>query len=132
MIANLIYYKGGYMYEIVFYEDKNGKCEVAEYLHQLREQSATSKDSKINFNKIVAYIDVLEEMGTRIGEPVTKHLDGEIWELRPLRNRILYAFYQDNKIIVLHHFMKKTRKTPKKEVERAKQNLKDFLERKGD
>lgn len=132
MIANLIYCKGGYMYEIVFYEDKNGKCEVAEYLHQLREQSATSKDSKINFNKIVAYIDVLEEMGTRIGEPVTKHLEGEIWELRPLRNRILYAFYQDNKIIVLHHFMKKTRKTPKKEINRAKQNLKDFLERKSD
>ena len=120
------------MYEVVFYEDKNGKCEVAEYLHQLREQSVTSKDSKINFNKIVAYIDVLEEMGTRIGEPVTKHLDGEIWELRPLRNRILYAFYQDNKIIVLHHFIKKTRKTPKKEIDRAKQNLKDFLERKGD
>ncbi|MGN0430861.1 MAG: type II toxin-antitoxin system RelE/ParE family toxin [Lachnospiraceae bacterium] len=120
------------MYEVIFYEDRNGKCEFAEFLHQLRKQAATAKDARINFNKVVAYIDVLEEMGIGVGEPVTKHLDGEIWELRPLRNRILYAFYQDNKIIVLHHFMKKTRKTPRKEINRAKQNLKDFLERKGD
>ena len=35
--------------------------------------------------------DMLEELGTRVGEPVTKHLDGEIWELRPLKNRFLYA-----------------------------------------
>ena len=24
------------------------------------------------------YFDLLEEFGTRVGEPVTKHLDGEI------------------------------------------------------
>lgn len=119
------------MYKIIFYEDKNGKCEIADYLHKLHEEASTSKDSKINFNKIVAYIDVLEEMGTRVGEPVTKHLDGEIWELRPLRNRILYAFYKENEVILLHHFTKKTRKTPKREIEKAKQNLKDFIEREG-
>lgn len=119
------------MYKIIFYEDKNGKCEIADYLHELHEQATTSKDSKINFNKIVAYIDVLEEMGTRIGEPVTKHLDGEIWELRPLRNRILYAFHKDNEVILLHHFTKKTRKTPKREIDKAKQKLKDFIEREG-
>lgn len=120
------------MYEIVFYEDKDGKSEVADYIRQLQQQAETSKDSKINFRKTVAYMDILEEVGTRIGEPVTKHLDGEIWELRPLRNRILYAFYKDNTFILLHHFMKKTRKTPQKEIEQAKRNLKDFRERKDD
>ena len=44
--------------------------------------------------------DMLEELGTRVGEPVTKHLDGEIWELRPLKNRFLYAYYKDNKFIM--------------------------------
>ncbi len=38
------------------------------------------KLSFLNFNKVVAYLDILEEMGTRVGEPVTKHLDGEIWD----------------------------------------------------
>lgn len=119
------------MYEIEFYEDKSGYSEVQEYIKELNKKAMTSKDCRINLNKIVAYMDVLEEMGTRVGEPVTKHLDGEIWELRPLKNRFLYAYFKDNKFIILHHFIKKTQKTPKKEIEQAKRNLKDFLERKG-
>lgn len=66
------------MYRIEFYEDKNGKSDVADFIRNLNAKAATSKESRINFNKIVAYLDMLEEMGTRIGEPVTKHLDGEI------------------------------------------------------
>ena len=95
----------------------------------MNRKSDTNKESRINFNKVVAYLDLLEEFGTRIGEPVTKHLDGEIWELRPLRNRLLYAYYKDNKFIILHHFIKKTQKTPKREIEQAKKNLQDYLER---
>ncbi len=116
------------MYEIEFYEDKNGKSEVADYIKKLNTK-ATSKECRVNFNKIVAYMDMLEELGTRVGEPVTKHLDGEIWELRPLKNRFLYAYYKDNRFIILHHFIKKTQKTPKHEIEQAKRNLKDYLER---
>lgn len=55
---------------------------------------------------------MLEEIGTRIGELVTKHLDGEIWELRPLRNRFFYAYYKDNCFVIFHHFLKKHRKRP--------------------
>ena len=85
------------MYSIEFYEDKNGYSEIVQYLYELRQKSKSSKESRINFNKIVAYLDLLEEYGTRIGEPVTKHLEGDIWELRPLKNRFLYAYYKDNK-----------------------------------
>ncbi len=117
------------MYEIEFYEDKNGKSEIVDYIKELNTKASTSKEYRINFNKIVAYMDMLEELGTRVGEPVTKHLDGEIWELRPLKNRFLYAYYKDNKFIILHHFIKKTQKTPKREIEQAKRNLEDYLER---
>ena len=61
------------MYEIEFYEDKSGYSEVQEYIKELNKKAMTSKDCRINLNKIVAYMDVLEEMGTRVGEPVTKH-----------------------------------------------------------
>lgn len=115
------------MYEIEFYEDKNGKSEVADFIKELSRKSSAKKDSRINFNKIVAYLDLLEEFGTRVGESVTKHLEGEIWELRPLRNRFLYAYYKDNKFIILHHFIKKTQKTPKRELEQAKKNLADYF-----
>lgn len=117
------------MYTIIFYEDKNGYSEVAEFIKDLNKKAETSKESRVNFNKIVAYLDILEEMGTRAGTPVTKHLDGEIWELRPLRNRILYAYYKDNTFIILHHFLKRTQKTPRKEIQRAKKCLQDYLER---
>ena len=125
----VIIIRGKRMYEIIFYEDRDGKSEVADYIRDLRMKAEKNKHSRINFEKIVAYFDLLEEMGTRIGEPVTKHLDGEIWELRPFRNRILYAYYKDNKFVILHHFIKKTQKTPSREIQKAKNNLRDFLER---
>lgn len=65
------------MYEIEFYEDKNGKSEIADFIRELNRKSSANKENRINFNKVVAYLDLLEEFGTRIGEPVTKHLDGE-------------------------------------------------------
>lgn len=117
------------MYEIIFYEDDNGKCEIADFLRELQRKSKSNKDSRVNLNKTIAYFDMLKEMGTRVGEPVTKHLEGEIWELRPLKNRFLYAYYNNDQFIVLHHFVKKSMKTPRKELETAKRKLKNYLER---
>ena len=117
------------MFEIIFYEDEHGYSDVKEFISYLHKKSATSKDARINFNKLVAYLDILEEMGTRVGKPVTKHLDGDIWELRPLSNRILYAYYKDNTFLLLHHFKKQSQKTPPREIEKAKKELKDYMRR---
>lgn len=119
------------MYDVIFYEDSRGNVPIAEYIEELRQKSYNDKNARINFNKIVAYIDLLSEKGTRIGEPVVNHLDGDIWELRPLDNRILFALYKDKLYILLHHFTKKTNKAPPREIEQAKRNLADHIERKG-
>lgn len=50
------------MYEIIFYEDKNGKSEVNEYIQKLAATRNTSKDCKIKFEKIITYIDLLKKM----------------------------------------------------------------------
>ena len=118
------------MYEIIFYEDKNGYSEVKDYIQELEKKEVTNKNARIHRNRIIAYFRELKKMGTRVGEPISKHLDGEIWELRPLEDRFLYAYYKDNKFIVLHHFVKKTKKIPKRELLKAKRNLKDYMERK--
>jgi phage-related protein len=121
------------MYHVIFYEDKNGKSEVLDFIHGLnRKAQDGNKDARVNLRKIGTYMDALIEEGTRIGEPVTKHLSGEIWELRPLKNRILYAYYENDTFIILHHFVKKTRKTPRREIERALNNLADYRERNGE
>ena len=115
------------MYDIEIYETENGKSEVKEYIKEL--QKKNSKDKKIKFQKTIAYIRMLKERGLSLGEPYIKHLDEEIWELRPLRNRILFSACVDNKFILLTIFMKQTQKTPKREIERAKRCLEDYIKR---
>lgn len=115
------------MYNIVFYIDKHGKSEVENYLLNLKDKK--DKNSRIKFNKIVAYIEVLLKYGVTIGEPYIKHIEDDIWELRPLRDRILFAYYDKNTFILLSIFIKTTRKTPKTEIEKAKKLLKDWSDR---
>lgn len=117
------------MYDIYFYKDKNGKEPVLDYLKDLSKQKG--KDSRIKFNKVNDYIEALSQYGTRLGEPYVKHLDEEIWELRPLRDRILFVAWCQNGFLLLHQFMKKTQKTPKREIEKAKKEFKDFKKRSG-
>ena len=117
------------MFEVVFYRDKSGRSEIADYLDDLETKSENDKNAKVNKDKILAYMIALGEYGTRIGKPFVKHIEGDLWELRPLRNRIFFFYWKDNKYVLLHYFIKKTQKTPKKEIEKAKSNLKDYLER---
>ena len=115
------------MHRINFYRDKHGNEPVAEYIAELAWKK--DKDSRIKLNKIRDYIKVLSEYGTQAGEPYIKHLDGEIWELRPLRDRILFVGWANGSYVLLHQFMKKTQKTPAREIEKAKRELADLRER---
>jgi len=59
-----------------------------------------------------------------IGLPLVKKLDDDLWELRSdLDNRtarILFTFYK-NQMVLLHGFIKKSQKTPKKDLDLARQ-----------
>lgn len=120
------------MYEVEFYRDKNGKSEIVEYLDKLKEKGETSKRDRVNRDKILAYIIALKQYGTRIGQPIVKHIDGSIWELRPLANRVFFFYWKDNRFVLLHHFIKKTQKTPPHEINQARKKMKDFIERNGE
>lgn len=54
--------------------------------------------------------------GSRSGEKYMKLMEGDIWELRSLDNRIMYAYWKDSTFILLHHFKKKTQNTSKSEI----------------
>ena len=118
------------MFEIEFYEDRHGRQPVKELLIELRDKAQSSKDARIQYQKILTYIRALESFGSRLGEPQVKHIDGSLWELRPLAHRIFFCYWQNNKFVLLHHFVKKSQKTPPKEIEIARKHLQDFLERK--
>ena len=117
------------MFRIKIYKDSHGRQPIKEYLTELADN--TDKDSRIKLGKIDYYLQALRKYGTRAGEPFVKHIEGEIWELRPLRDRFFFFCWHGDNFILLHHFVKKTQKTPPKEIEQAKRNLNDFIERSG-
>ena len=119
------------MYKIEFYESQNGSSDVWDFLETLRRKGNSSKDARIQYNQIVFYIDLLSKNGTNLPTNITKHLEEDIWELRPGNNRVFYFFFRDNTFVLLHHFRKKSQKTPQREIDRAIAERDDFLSRKG-
>jgi putative addiction module killer protein len=68
----------------------------------------------------------------RVPTKFFKHLEDGIYEIRiEVGSNIyrIFAFFDDNKLVVLlHGFQKKTQKTPRKEIERAKKLRKDYYD----
>ena len=119
------------MFRIEFYETADGVSELWDFLDGLQKKTLTSKDARVQHKQIAQYIQLLADHGTRLGENITKHLDDGIWELRPGNNRVLYFFHRDNTFVLLHQFRKKTQKTPRREIEKAKTERDDWICRKG-
>ena len=118
------------MYEIEFYETEDGKCPIWDFLEALRLKAPTNKDARIQHKQASLYIELLQQNGTHMNAEITKHLDDGIWELRPGNNRVFYFFYQNDTYVLLHQFRKKSQKTPKREIEKAKTERNDYLRRK--
>jgi len=59
----------------------------------------------------------------RVHEPYVKHLEGPLWEIRMKGRdgiaRAAYVTASGRRVVVVHVFMKKTQKTPHREIEYA-------------
>lgn len=119
------------MYEVIFYEDSEGLSQLEEFIKELNRKALTNKSSRIELKQIMFYIELLKRLGTRAGESITKHIQEEIWELRPGNNRIFFFGWRNNNFILLHQFRKKTNKTPQNEVDKAIREYRDWIVRNG-
>ncbi len=119
------------MFQIEFYTTADGTSQLWDFLDNLQQKSVKSKDARIQHKQITMYIQLLEDHGTQLGENITKHLEDNIWELRPGNNRVLYFYHENDTYVLLHQFRKKTQKTPRREIEKAKAERDDWLFRKG-
>jgi phage-related protein len=119
------------LFKVDYYRDKNGYSDVEEFIEKLNVSPDSNKQDRILRSKIDAYILRIKAQGTRAGFPITRQIKGhdDLWELRPLNNRIFYFCHRGGKIILLHHFVKKSNKTPKNELEIAVNRMKDYKER---
>ena len=118
------------MYKVLFYEKANGESELLDFLEDLQKRSGTNKDARIQFKQISLYIQLLQDKGTLLPENMSKHLEEDIWELRPGNNRVFYFFFKEDTFVLLHQFRKKSQKTPRREIEKAKKERDDYLSRK--
>lgn len=109
-----------------FYIEVNGTSPVEEFLDTL------DLKTRARFRWSMEQLRV---RNVRAREPLVKHLDGDLWELREESQtniyRIVYFFFTGRHIVFLHGFQKKSQKTPRKELELAMRRYSDFLKHEG-
>lgn len=80
---------------------------------------------KSTHTKVLQDIKLLETYEYKLRMPYSKQISQNLFELRTRGKqevRIFYCFYK-SKIILLHSFIKKTKKTPPKEIKIALQRM---------
>jgi phage-related protein len=107
--------------QVIFYQTTMGNQPVKEFL------KARSKEDK----RIIGGDIYSVQLGFPMGEPLVKPVEtiSGMWEVRStIPEGICRVFFtvMDGKMILLHAIIKKTQKTPPKELQTAKTRLRDF------
>jgi phage-related protein len=114
--------------KIELYQKENGEIPVMEFLRNLPTKHRAKAERSIS---------ILQEFGTELKEPDAKPIKGleykGLWELRIKFSsdisRIFYFIPVGHKSILLHGFIKKSKSTPKTELQRAVNYMNDYLRR---
>lgn len=106
--------------EITIFKDDDGSVPLVDWLRQQTEKVQ---------NKCLARVEELRERGSQLRRPTADKLERGIYELRAkygtVNYRILYAFHGKNAVL-LSHGCTKEKRVPKKEIDRAVNNLNKF------
>ncbi len=92
------------------------------------ELAALPADMRARFMRIA---ELIESVGLeRVHEPHVKHLEGPLWEIRMKGRdgiaRALYVTVHERRVVVVRVFMKKTQKTPRREIRLALKRTKEI------
>jgi len=75
-------------------------------------------------------LEIIEELGPAIGKPYTAPMGKGLFEIRAKGKegigRSLFCTVKGKEIVILHSFIKKTQKTPKRELEKARNRMKEL------
>jgi len=93
------------------------------------EIAALPGDIQARFLKIAELIEVVGL--DHVGEPHVKRLEGKLWEMRMSGRdgiaRALYVVVTGRRVIVVRAFVKKTQRTPRREIDLASTRAKDLI-----
>ena len=109
-------------FEIVLYQKQDGTQPVSEFIDSLNVKMQA---------KVLRSIGLLKQNGYELREPYTKTIQDGILELRIQQGndiaRILYFFVVGRKIVLTNGFIKKTQKTPQRDLDVAIKRYKELL-----
>jgi phage-related protein len=74
-------------------------------------------------------VEMIEQFGPSLGMPYTKAFGKGLFEIRAKGKegigRSFFCTVKGNKVVILHSFIKKTNKTPKKDLDVAQKRMKE-------
>lgn len=80
--------------------------------------------------KLLHIFDLIEEFGHKLGKPYIDSFGDGLFEIRAKGQegigRSLFCYMSDKRIVILHSFVKKSQKTPKKELQIALKRKKEL------
>ena len=106
---------------VVFFKTEAGNEPVREWLKSLPKEDCKTIGADI----------LTVQYAWPVGKPLVDSLGDHIWEVRSrLANRIARTLFTevDQEIVLLHGFIKKTRKTPPDDLALAKKRRKQYLQ----
>ena len=80
--------------------------------------------------RLLRFADIIEQAGFEaLPRDSVRHLEGKLWELRMMGRdgiaRAIYVTAVGRRVVVVRVFIKKTQKTPPRELEIARQRAKE-------
>lgn len=113
-------------WSIVFYVEDDGASPAEEFLDSL--------DPKTQ-RRFRWSIQQLKTRNVAAREPLVRHIEGKLWELREESStniyRFIYFFFTGRQIVFVHGFQKKTQRTPRQEIDIAHKRMEHFVGREG-
>jgi len=110
---------------VEFYETEAGACPVRDFLDELK---ITDPD---DFAAVVAGLAKLRNRQYH-REPLSKSLGSGLFELRhvgKLNTRVLWFFVKNRRIIAVHAIRNKGRTIPERDMETARERMRDWQKR---
>jgi phage-related protein len=112
-------------FTVEFYQTETGSCPVREFLDELK---VSDPD---DFTAVVAGLAKLRNRQYH-REPLSKALDNGLFELRhvgKLNTRVLWFFVKSRRIIAVHAVRNKGRAIPARDLETARERMRDWQKR---
>lgn len=111
-------------YQVIYYASSAKQNPVSNFLDSLSAKQQS---------KIIRVLNYIREYGLESVALHTRKISGSpLWEIRILGSdniRVIYAIPIRNIVLLLHGFIKKSQKTPHKELNKALERLKEYQNR---